>query len=187
MREEVIKIWAELLYYLDELIHCIHIKAFLASLPIAYASHFFGDWHLLEIYFGVSVSDLALGICLACKRGIFSWQKIHSWSMKVLVHFSSIIVVGVLAHAASIASRYDVYILDVYVAILITMELSAALVKAKALQWPVPDVLIVIVTIVNRRAHKQIFKVLEEEIPETIKNKLEKLDEDLNFKTDEDK
>lgn len=187
MRDEVTRVWAELLYYVDELIHCVHIKAIVASLPIAYASHFFGDWHLLEIYFGVSVADLILGIRLACKRGIFSWQKIHSWSMKILVHFSSIIVVGVIAHAVSIAARYDVYILDAYVALLMVMELSAAVVKAKALKWPVPDILIVIVTIVNRKAHKQIFKILEEEMPETIKNKLEKLDEDLNIKTDKDK
>lgn len=187
MRDEITRVWAELLYYVDELIHCIHIKAFVASLPIAYASHFFGDWHLLEIYFSASVVDLILGICLACKRGVFSWQKIHSWSIKILVHFSSIIVVGVIAYAASIAARYDMYILDAYVALLTTMELSAAIVKAKALQLPVPDILIVIVTVVSRKAHKQIFTALNEEVPEVIKNKLEKTDEDLNVKTDKDK
>lgn len=187
MQEEVTKLWTELLYHMDELLHCIHLKAILASLPIAYATHFLGDWHLLEIYFGVSVVDLALGILLARKKGIFSWQRIHSWSVKILVHFSSVAVVGVIAHAASIAAKCDVYILNAYVALLTIIEISAAVVKAKALKLPVPYILAVIVAVVNKKAHKHIFKVLEEEIPETIKNKLEAIDEDLKADKDRDK
>lgn len=187
MQEEVTKIWTELLYHVDELLHCIHLKAFLASLPIAYATHFLGDWHLLEIYFGVSAADLALGILLARKNGVFSWQRIHSWSLKILVHFSSIAVVGVIALAASIAARYDVYILNAYVALLTIIEISAAVVKARKLNLPVPHILVVIVAVVNKKAHKHIFKVLEEEIPETIKNKLEAIDEDLKVDSDKNK
>ena len=68
MRDEIHRFWVEFLYHFDELLHCIHLKAFLASLPIAYATHFLGDWHLLEVYFFVSVLDLLLGVAYAVKR-----------------------------------------------------------------------------------------------------------------------
>lgn len=187
MREEAAKIWTELLYHIDELINCIHLKAFLASLPIAYVTHFFGDWHLLEIYFGASVVDLLLGICLAVRHKQFSWSKIHSWSLKILVHFSTVIVVGVIAHAVSKAMKYDVYILDAYVALLIMVEMASIVRNAKALHWPVPDILVVIVAVVNKKAHKHVFQVLEEDVPETIKKKIEEIDEDLKADTNENK
>ena len=154
---------------------------------MAYATHFLGDWHLLEVYFFVSVLDLLLGVAYAVKRKKFSWRKVHSWSVKILVHFSSVLVVGVVAYAASIAARYDVYILNAYVALLTTIEISAAVVKARTLNLPVPHVLVVIVAVVNKKAHERIFKVLEEVTPETIKKKIEAIDEDLKADPDKDK
>ena len=187
MRDEIHRFWVELLYHFDELLHCIHLKAFIASLPVAYATYFLGDWHLLEVYFFVSVLDLLLGVAYAVKRKKFSWRKVHSWSVKILVHFSTVVVVGVMAHVVSTALRHDVYILDAYVAVLTVIEIASVIKNARALQLPVPSILAALVAVVHKKAHKHVFSVLDEEVPENIKKEMEKANEDLKTDPGKDK
>ena len=148
--------WAELTYHFEEIGNCIHIKAFILSLPVAYTAHFLGDWHLLEIWFVISCFDLLLGIKVARKSGDFSWEKIGAWTFKLLVHGCTIIVVGVLAYVASIALKYDVLILNLYMAILIAKELGSAVRNMRILNWPVPRILLILVSALNKNAEKRI-------------------------------
>ena len=162
MRDEIHRFWVELLHHFDELLYCIHIKAFIASLPVAYATHFLGDWHLLEVYFSVSVLDLLLGVAYAVKRKKFSWRKVHSWSVKILVHFSTVAVVGVMAYVVSIALRHGVYMLDAYVAVLTVIEIASVVKNARALQLPVPSILAALVAVVHKKAHKRADDLLDD-------------------------
>lgn len=148
--------WAELSYQFEELISCIHLKAFIASLPVAYTAHFLGDWHLIEVWFGATCVDLFMGIKVARKSGDFSWEKIGAWTFKLLVHGCTIIIVGVLAHVASIALKYDVLILNLYMAILITKELGSAVRNMRILNWPVPRILLILVSALDKNAEKKI-------------------------------
>lgn len=153
--------WAELVYHFDAIVNCIHLRAFIASLPIAFTAHFFGNWHLLEIWFMVACVDLLLGILLARKLNEFSWLHIGSWSFKIFVHACTIIAVGILAHAASIALEYDVLILNLYMTILIGKELGSAVRNAKAMQWPIPHILIIIINVFDKDAERKITELTE--------------------------
>lgn len=155
-------IWGELCYQLEEIADWIHLKTFFASLPVAYTAHFLGDWHLLELWFGVACVDLFMGIQLARKAKIFSWDKISAWTFKILVHGTTIIVVGILAHVASIALKYDVLILNIYMAILIAKELGSVVRNASVLNWPIPNVLVTIITAIDTNAEKKIVEVTHE-------------------------
>lgn len=155
------EMWAELTYHFEEIINCIHIKAFIMSLPVAYTAHFLGDWHLLEIWFAISCFDLLLGIRVAKKMNEFSWDKIGSWTFKILVHSLTIIAVGILAHAASIALKYDVIVLNLYLAILIGKELASVVKNARVLQWPIPHTFIFIVTFFDQNLEKKVKEMLE--------------------------
>ena len=148
--------WAELTYHFEEIVNCIHIKAFILSLPVAYTAHFLGDWHLLEIWFGATCVDLLMGIKVARKSGDFSWDRIGAWTFKLLVHGCTIIVVGVLAYVASVALKYNVLILNLYMAILIAKELGSAVRNMRILNWPVPRILLVLVSALDKNAEKRI-------------------------------
>ena len=152
-------LWRELCYQLEEIIGWLHFKAFFASLPVAYTAHFLGDWHLLELWFGVACIDLFMGIQLARKSNTFSWDRISAWTFKILVHGCTIIVVGVLAHVASIALKYDVLILNIYMAILIAKELGSIVRNASVMNWPVPHVLTTLITIIDSSAEKKITSI----------------------------
>lgn len=156
MANKLLNPWAELSYQFEELISCIHLKALIASLPAAYTAYFLGDWHLIEVWFGATCVDLFMGIKVARKSGDFSWDKIGAWTFKLLVHGCTIIVVGVLAHVASIALKYDVLILNLYVAILITKELGSTVRNMRILNWPVPRILLVLISTLNKNAEKRI-------------------------------
>lgn len=153
--------WAELTYHFEEIVNCIHIKAFALSLPVAYTAHFLGDWHLLEIWFAISCFDLLLGIRVAKKMNEFSWDKIGSWTFKIFIHSLTIIAVGILAHAASIALKYDVLILNLYLAILIGKELASVVKNARALKWPVPHTFIFIITFFDQNLEKKVKSMVE--------------------------
>ena len=148
--------WAELTYHFEEIVNCIHIKAFILSLPVAYTAHFLGDWHLLEIWFGATCVDLLMGIKVARKSGDFSWDRIGAWTFKLLVHGCTIIVVGVLAYVASVALKYNVLILNLYMAILIAKELGSTVRNMRILNWPVPRILLVLVSALDKNAEKRI-------------------------------
>ena len=152
--------WAELSYQFEELLSCIHLKALIVSLPVAYTAHFFGDWHLIEVWFGATCVDLFMGIKVARKSGDFSWEKIRAWTFKLLVHGCTIIVVGVLAHVASIALKYDVLILNLYMAILIAKELGSAVRNMRILNWPVPRILLILVSALDKNAEKRILDMV---------------------------
>ena len=148
--------WAELTYHFEEIVNCIHLKALIASLPVAYTAHFLGDWHLIEVWFGATCVDLFMGIKVARKSGDFSWDKIGAWTFKLLVHGCTIIVVGVLAYVASIALKYNVLILNLYVAILITKELGSTVRNMRILNWPVPRILLVLISTLDKNVEKRI-------------------------------
>ena len=152
--------WAELTYHFEEIVNRIHIKAFILSLPVAYTAHFLGDWHLLEIWFVISCFDLLLGIRVAKKMNEFSWDKIGSWTFKIFIHSLTIIAVGILAHAASIALKYDVLILNLYLAILIGKELGSAVRNMRILNWPVPRILLILVSALDKNAEKRILDMM---------------------------
>lgn len=153
--------WAELTYHFEEIINCINIKAFIMSLPVAYTAHFLGDWHLLEIWFVISCFDLLLGIRVAKRMNEFSWDKIGSWTFKILVHSLTIIAVGILAHAASIALKYDVIVLNLYLAILIGKELASVVKNARILKWPIPQTFIFIVTFFDQNLEAKVKSTIE--------------------------
>lgn len=151
--------WDELSYQFEELVSCIHLKALIASLPVAYTAHFLGDWHLIEVWFGATCVDLLMGVKVARKAGDFSWDKIGAWTAKLLVHGCTIIVVGVLAHVAHVASialTYDALILNLYMAILITKELGSTVRNMRMLNWPVPRILLILVSALDKNAEKRI-------------------------------
>ena len=152
--------WAELTYHFDEILNCIHIKAFIMSLPVAYTAHFLGDWHLLEIWFTISCFDLLLGILVARRMKEFSWDKIGSWTFKILVHSLTIIAVGILVYAASIVLHYDVMILNIYLAILIGKELASAVKNTRILKWPIPHTFVFIVTLFDKNLEKKVKEMM---------------------------
>ena len=63
---------------------------------------------------------------------------------------------GILAHVASIALKYDVLILNIYMAILITKELGSTVRNMRILNWPVPRILLVLVSALDKNAEKRI-------------------------------
>ena len=160
MTNKLLSPWAELSYQFQEIVDCVHLKAFFASLPAAFAAHFLGDWHLLEIWFAMTCVDLLAGVWLAVKQNKFSWDKIGSWTFKMLVHACTIIAVGILAHAASIALKYDILILNVYLLILIMKELGSTVRNMLDMGWPVPRILVIIVSTVDRKAEKKVVTML---------------------------
>ena len=161
MFNKATNVWTELAYHFEEIMNCIHIKAFIVSLPVAYTAHFLGDWHLLEIWFYTSCFDLFLGIRVACKLNEFSWEKIASWSFKILVYALTIIAVGILAHAASIALGYDIIILNIYMAILIGKEFASIVKNARILKWPIPHTFVFIVTFFDKNLEKKVKEMME--------------------------
>lgn len=161
MTSKPFTIWDELAYHANGILDCIHIKAFLASLPIAYTVHFLGDWHLLEIWFYLSCFDLFLGIRVSIKLGEFNWDKIISWSFKIFIYALTIMAVGALAHAASIALKYDVIVLNLYMAILIGKELASIVKNALILKWPIPHTFVFIVTFFDQNLEKKVKEMLE--------------------------
>ena len=160
MLNKATNVGAELSYQFEELLSYIHLKAVIASLPAAYTARFLGDWHLIEVWFGATCVDLFMGIKVARKSGDFSWEKIGAWTFKLLVHGCTIIVVGVLAHVASIALKYDVLILNLYMAILITKELGSAVRNMRILNWPVPRILLILVSVLDKNAEKRILDMM---------------------------
>lgn len=148
----------------------VSVKAFFASLPIAYSAHFLGEWHLVEIWFFIAVIDLFLGILLSRKNKNFSWRRVHAWSFKILIHSCTIIAVGVIAHAASIAATYDVLILNMYVFILIAKELSSLARNAHKLGWPIPTEIFIILSAL-RKKQKEILESKSESLKECDKDK----------------
>ena len=156
MLNKATNVGAELSYQFEELLSCIHLKALIASLPVAYTAHFLGDWHLIEVWFGATCVDLLMGIKVARKSGDFSWDRIGAWTFKLLVHGCTIIVVGVLAHVASVALKYNVLILNLYMAILITKELGSAVRNMRILNWPVPRILLILVSALDKNAEQRI-------------------------------
>ena len=160
MLDKAANVGAELSYQFEELLSCIHLKALIASLPVAYTAHFLGDWHLIEVWFGATCVDLLMGIKVARKSGDFSWDRIGAWTFKLLVHGCTIIVVGVLAHVASVALKYNVLILNLYMAILITKELGSTVRNMRILNWPVPRILLVLVSALDKNAEKRILDMV---------------------------
>lgn len=152
--------WAELTYQFDEILNCIHLKAFFLSLPAAYAAHFLGDWHLLEVWFLVICMNLVTGVLFAIKENRFSWDKIGQWSFKVFVHSCTIIAVGIVAHAASTALKYDVIVLNIYLMILIAKEMGSTIRNMLDMGWPVPRILVYIVTAIDRKAEKKVITTI---------------------------
>lgn len=160
MLDKATNVGAELSYQFEELLSCIHLKALIAGLPVAYTAHFLGDWHLIEVWFGATCVDLLMGIKVARKSGDFSWDRIGAWTFKLLVHGCTIIVVGVLAYVASVALKYNVLILNLYMAILITKELGSAVRNMRILNWPVPRILLVLVSALDKNAEKRILDMV---------------------------
>ena len=156
MPDRSVSLWADFSYHFDEIISVIHIKAFIFSLPVAYSAHFLGDWHLLEMWFFLSCFDLLLGMRVACKQHKFSFDKIGSWSFKILVHSLTIIAVGILAHMASVSLTHDVIILNLYVTILSGKELASIVRNAKILKWPVPHIFVFIVTAFDKNLESKV-------------------------------
>lgn len=171
---KVANFWGEFAYHFDEILNSIQLRALLASLPVAYSVYFLGSWHLLEVWFIVACVDLLLGIRLACVLNTFSWQRINSWSFKLLIHSLTILAVGALAHVASVALKYDILILNIYVVILIGKELASVVKNMKALKWPVPTAFVLIVTVFDQNMEKKVQDVLEQAlVTKTVKEKEE--------------
>lgn len=127
------------------------IEAFVLSLPVAYSAYFLGEWRLVEIGFLLSCTDLVVGIADARKHGTFDWTELYKWVRKVTMIAFSILMVGILAHTASIALQFDVAILNIYVAILIGKETASIIFHLKNLDMPVPEAALYIVYIFNSR------------------------------------
>lgn len=151
----------EMSRHVEDICTYLNIPAFLASLPVAFSSHFFGDWHLLEIWFYSTCLDLLLGSWAAKKRKKFSVRRFRSWSCKILVHGISILIVGVLAYVSSVALGYNVWILNIYLAIMIFKELASLVRNMEKLGWPVPELLVHMVDALEKNASKRAKKLVK--------------------------
>ena len=154
------ELWIDLIYQLDVVWSCIHLKAFLLSLPVVYTSYFFADWHLIEIWMCALFADLITGALRARKENRFSWVRVRDWAFKVFVHCMCALAAGAVSHMASVLAGRDIPFLDAFVTVMATWEIGSALDHAKAMGWPVPEPLYMFVHWVHERAFSRIRKSL---------------------------
>lgn len=189
-------IWIDISYYFHEVYNCIHLKAFLASLPVVYTMHFLGEWHLFEILFSTMGADLGLRLMLTCQSKKVRWCKIvhriRKWIIRVVAACLTIIAIGVVTHAVSIGLKYDIPILNVVMVLLITLEMNSVLRNLIRLGLPIHPAIMWAVKVLGKSAYDRLMDTVNlqdrkglRRSYEKEKHELPKLKEenDENFET----
>lgn len=161
MDYEAKEVWRALGYYSSDILECLHMKAVLVSIPVAYASYFFGNWHLVPIFFLTSFADLILGIWASIALGSFRWELVGRWVLKTLTHCLTIIAIGIITFTVAIGTGWTIPLLNFMLVLLIAMEMSSVLRNAAKVGFPIHPVVMSIINMVSKTAYKRLMYAID--------------------------
>ena len=131
--------------------------------PIFAAYHYLGgDERLLVFFLIMFLADSLIGLISVCKRGVFAFNRLGQWVLKLTIYLVCIITAGIVNDTLSAMFDYSMPFLNIIVGMLVLTEALSFLKNLHDLTGLVPPVILMFLQKAQANAHKRLDDMLPE-------------------------